>query len=64
MYGVCWNTAGKDISKKTALSFLKFAYEDLSFVFGYKADEPRPLTHDNGDFDKNELINRTSRFNR
>mgnify|MGYP003692236295 FL=1 len=42
---------------------LKFAYED--FVFGYKADEPRPLTHDYEDFDKNELINRrTSRFNR
>ncbi|XP_062579418.1 uncharacterized protein LOC134241368 [Saccostrea cucullata] len=42
---------------------LKFAYDD--FVFGHKADEPRPLTHEYEDFDKNELINRrTSRYNR
>lgn len=40
---------------------LKFAYED--FVFGYKADEPQPLTENYEQFDKTELVNkRGSRY--
>ena len=40
---------------------LKFAYE--YYVFGYKADEPKPLTQSYDQFDKSELVNsRTSRF--